>query len=64
MLAWQAANLSSIGRHGKVASMFWLLKVVIIMEFSLGLAFALVLLLDWLSGKIEMYISKEKKDRP
>lgn len=37
----------------------WLLKSLFIGNSLLGLTFALCLLLDWLSGKIEVYINKE-----
>ena len=44
--------------------MFWILKAILFGEFVVGGAFGLVLFVGWVSGKIEVHITKEKKDRP
>ena len=43
--------------------MLTFLKLSIFLSAIFGLAFALVLLLDWLFGKIDAHITREKKDR-
>jgi hypothetical protein len=43
---------------------FMLFKLFVFLGAVFGLAFALVLFLGWVSGKIEVHITKEKKDRP
>ncbi len=37
----------------------WLVKAFVAGQLFLGLSFALVLFLGWLSGKIEVHINKE-----
>ena len=43
--------------------MLWFLKGIILGDFILGGAFALILLLDWLQGSLNVHFQKEK-DRP
>ncbi|WP_300693039.1 hypothetical protein [uncultured Oscillibacter sp.] len=44
--------------------MLVLLRLFVYANAVFGLVFALVLFLGWVSGKIEVHITKEKKARP